>query len=366
MAIFSQSRIAATFATSLLTAASVHAEGLDVQISGFGTVAVTYADTADAQFRSSWQQGRGSRQKVDLGVDTRLGVQLDVGWDDIFSATGQLLAQRLGTNNKLSVEWLYGQAQLNAEVVFRVGRLVLPAFMLSDVRNVGYAQHWVHTPYEVYLTFPPVNGAQLLYRDTWQGIKFAVQPTVGQAQATMYYQRGPSGQGLVSAQTHFHQLYAINLTAEKGSWSARVGHTYAVSTIEWGTIPDEPLTYGFTSVGAQYDNGRLLAIAEVMLGRTDSRRYDIDGQYFTGGYRFGAWMPYLTYARLNNRGTAISVLPTARTVAAGLRWDALRDVALKAQVERARYAGQQFIAVAPGTDARRSAPVFTLAVDFIF
>ena len=347
-----------------LLAPSARAEGPDVQVSGYGTLAATFADTKDAQFRTSWQQSRGSKGRIDWGVDSRIGAQLDVSVNETFSATGQLLAQRLGSDEKLSVEWLYGQAQLNPETVVRAGRMVLTAFMLSDVRNVGYSQHWAHTPYEVYLTFPPVDGAQLLYRTTWEGVKFAVQPTFGRAEADMYYERGPAG--LVPAHTVFHKLYALNLIAEKGSWTARLGHTVAYATIEWSMIPAEPLKYSFTSLGLQYDNGHLLAMAEMMLGKTDSKRYDIAGQYITGGYRFGAWMPYATYAHLSNRGTAISMLPDSHTTALGVRWDAFKDIAVKAQAERSRYAGQQFIGITPGTDARRSATAYTLAVDFMF
>lgn len=350
--------------SSAACASTAQAQGLDAQFSGYGTLAATYADTTSAQFRSSWQQSRGSRGRVDWGVDSRIGAQLDVTVNETFSATGQLLAQRLGSQEKLAVEWLYGQAQLGPDTVVRAGRVVLTAFMLSDVRNVGYSQHWAHTPYEVYLTFPPVDGAQLLYRTTWEGVKLSVQPTVGRAEAEIYYQRGPYG--LVPAHTTFHQLFALNLTAEKGNWIARLGHTVADATIEWSVPGPEPVKYTFTSLGLQYDNGKLLAMAEMMTGKTDSQRYDISGQYLTAGYRFGSWMPYASFSYLRNLGTVIQSLPDSRTSALGLRWDTAKDLAIKAQVERARLSGQQFITPTPGTDLRRSATVYTLALDFVF
>ncbi len=357
---------AATIAllSSAALTATAQAQGLEFQFSGYGTLAATYADTTNAQFRSSWQQSRGSRGRVDWGVDSRIGVQLDTTVNETFSATGQLLVQRLGSKERLAVEWLYGQAQLGPDTALRAGRVVLTAFMLSDVRNVGYSQHWAHTPYEVYLTFPPVDGAQLLYRSTWEGIKLSVQPTFGRAEAEFYYQRGPAG--LVPAHTAFHKLFALNLTAERGNWIARLGHTVADATIEWSIAAPEPLKYTFTSVGLQYDNGKLLAMAEMMTGKTDSQRYDISGQYLTAGYRLGAWMPYASSSYLRNRGTVIQTLPDSRTTALGMRWDAVKDVAIKAQTERARLSGQQFINLTPGTDLRRSATVYTLALDFVF
>lgn len=354
---------AALLATALASPIAL-AEGLDAQFSGYGTLAATYADTHDAQFRTSWQQSRGSKSRVDWGVDSRIGAQLDLGFDETFSATGQLLGQRLGANEQLSVEWLYAQAQLNPETVVRAGRVVLTAFMLSDVRNVGYSQHWAHTPYEVYLTFPPIDGVQLLYRSTWQGIRFSVQPTVGRAKADMYYETAPLG--VISAPTDFHRFYSFNVMAEKGNVTARLGHSVADATIRWSIAPAEPLIYRFTSLGLQYDDGRWLAMAEIMKGHTDTGRYDLNGQYVSLGHRFGAWMPYATYANLHNTGTAIRAVPDSYTPALGLRWDAAKDMSLKFQAERARFAGQQFIGLTPGTDPSRSARIYTLALDFVF
>jgi len=344
-------------------ALSVQAAPLDVQFSAYGTVAATFADTKDAEFRSSLQHARGSRSRVDWGVDSRLGAQLDVEFDEIFSATGQVLVQRTGTGAKISAEWLYGQAQLTPETVLRVGRMVLTTFMLSDVRNIGYSQHWVHTPYEVYLTFPQVNGAQLLYRTTWEGIKIALQPSFGRAEAGTHYEQ-PGGLG--SAHSVFRKLRTVHVMAEKGDWAARLGHMVTDARLEWQRQPVEPVKYAFSSLGVQYDNGRFMAMAEMMIGTTNTKRYDIAGQYVTGGYRLGAWMPYLTYAHLSNRGTVISVLPASRTHAVGIRWDAFKDVAVKAQAERASYAGQQFIRARPGIDVRQRANVYTVAVDFVF
>ena len=340
------------------------AEGPDIQFSGYGTIAATYADTHSAQFRASWQQSRGSQGRIDWGVDSRIGAQLNASFNDTFSATGQLLAQRLGSKEDLAVEWLYGQAELGTHTVARVGRVVLPAFMLSDVRNVGYTQHWVRTPYEVYLSMPPIDGAQLLYRNTWEGIKFSVQPTYGRARAGLYYDIAPMG--IVSAPTEFRRMKSLQITAERGNWNARFGQTIADATIGWLFMPAENVRYNFTSVGLQYDYGHLMAMAERMVGKTDSARYDVTGYYLTAGYRFGPWMPYATYASLTNTGVAISNQPDAHTAALGVRWDAFKDIAVKAQVERSRLGGQQFIGVDPALDRKNSVKVYTLSLDFVF
>lgn len=197
-------------------AATAHADSPEVTFQGYGTLAATYADTDQAEYRSSWRQSKGSRGKTDFGVDSRLASQANVKFNDTFSAAGQVLAIRRDGKDKVDLEWLYGQVQLHPEVSVRAGRLALPAFMLSDVRTVGYAQHWLRTPPEAYLQFPVTSfdGVQLLYRTTWEGIKFTVQPSIGSAKAKQYFDGGPLG--VLAPDADFKKLRSINLSAEKG------------------------------------------------------------------------------------------------------------------------------------------------------
>jgi hypothetical protein len=59
--------------------------------------------------------------------------------------------------------------------------------------------------------------------------------------------------------------------------------------------------------------------------------------------------------------------PSTRTVAAGLRWDAFRNVALKAQFESAQNNGLNFVQTTPAFEGRAGkVNVLTLLVDFVF
>jgi hypothetical protein len=93
----------------------------------------------------------------------------------------------------------------------------------------------------------------------------------------------------------------------------------------------------------------------------------MNGYYVTGGYRVGTWTPYATYSRFEPRGSMLAGRPDTRTLAAGLRWDAFHNVALKAQVESTQNNGLNFVNTSPafaiGTD---KVNVFTLLVDFVF
>jgi hypothetical protein len=113
------------------------------------------------------------------------------------------------------------------------------------------------------------------------------------------------------------------------------------------------------------------------------------GWYLTSGYHFGALTPYVTYARQREVSTDIS--PTTgiprldstidlfnglrnkaqRSVAVGIRWDAARNLALKAQLERVQPGPHGlgiFLSDNYQDNVNPGGPVhvLTLSTDFVF
>lgn len=362
-------------ATALASAAALvavagNARAQHVDFSGYGTLAATYNASDLGDYRANWRQSAGARDGIDFGVDSRLGGQANVAFSDVFSAAGQALAiRRDGKDVKLNAEWLYGQAQISSGLSVRAGRLALPTFMLSDVRNVGYAQHWIRTPAEVYLGFPvtSVDGAQVLYRTDVGGFRLTVQPTYGRAKAKVFFDGGPLGELVGGAK--WDDLWSLNVSAEKGDWTVRGGETRSKSSLVYENapfIPTSKFTDKFTSFGVQYDNGSLLVMAEFVDRATSSREFDTRAWYTSAGYRIGSWMPYASIARLVNLGTTIKADPASRTIAAGVRWDAMQNVDVKLQVESSTLSGQQFVLRPLTADKAKNVNIVTLATDFVF
>ncbi len=341
-----------------------------VDFSGYGTLAATDNTSDLGDYRANWRQSAGANNGIDVGVDSRLGAQANVTFNDTFSAAAQALAiRRDGDKFKLNAEWLYGQAQVTSELSVRAGRLVLPTFMLSDVRNVGYAQHWVRTPAEVYLGFPvtSIDGAQVLYRTDVGGVRLTVQPTYGQAKATVFFDGGMLGE--LQGGAKWDDLWSLNVSAEKGDWTFRAGETTSKSSLVYENapfIPTSRFTDKFTSLGAQYDNGALLVMAEFVDRETSSKEFDTRAWYSSAGYRIGSWMPYVSVARLTNLGTTVKSNPASRTIAGGLRWDVVKNVDLKLQIESSTLSGQQFVKLQPTADKSKNVNIVTLASDFVF
>lgn len=331
------------------------------RFSGYGTVGAVVTNTDELDYRASVRQSHGATRTPDWGVDSRLGAQAHWRLNPSLSAVAQVLTQRRDGAETPRMEWLFGQAQVSEEVSLRAGRMVLPVFLHSDARSVGYAQHWLRTPAEVYLTYPfsSFDGAQAQWRPVWRDVNFTVQLSVGQSQGHMYVS------GLDMA-VKMRRLRGLNVLAESGDWTYRFGATTAAAL---GTAPGVGVVAdqqdSFYGVGVQYDDGRWLGMAEYTWRRQSDRLFNSNGAYVSGGRRWGAWMPYGTLSAFRPKGPFYSGAATGVTAAAGIRWDVVRDLALKTQYESLVSMGQGFIPGQPDANVSRL-HVFSVAADFVF
>lgn len=352
--------------------------------SGYGTLGAVRTNSDEVEYRSGLRQHKGADGTPDFGVDSRLGLQGSYVFNDQFSAVAQVLASRRDGKEGPQVEWLYGQYSPIKAVDLRLGRLVLPIFMLSDNRNVGYAHYWMRAPQEVYgvYSLTSFDGVQARWRDNVGGVNLNVQASGGTSKAdifttasvevapgTLFFFNTP-------VSLKYPQLYSLAVSAEKGFWTIRGSKTYGKNTemllpASMGSAAWLPKgTDNFTNVGVQYDDGSLVVMSEFV-----ARRYSVAGlvnsnsYYVSGGYRFGAFTPYLTYSYLEPKGFYYRISSTTPgiTRSAGVRWDVATNVAVKAQFDRARRTDISFVN-APQTFLQqpRSVNAVSLAVDFVF
>ncbi|WP_028998289.1 porin [Azohydromonas australica] len=329
---------------------------------GYGTLGAVRASTDEVQFRSSPRQHKGADRSVDLGVDSRLGLQATLHVDEAFSAVGQVLTSRRDGREGPQLEWLYVQSTPMQGLDLRAGRLVLPIFMVSDTRNVGYAIHWLRAPNEVYGPYAHTSfdGAQLLWRSSDGPVNLGVQASAGTSEAPLFL--------AVRTDLKYRRLYSVAVTAERNAWTLRASRTLGKGATFSGTpVPSGDDT--FTDIGAQYDDGRFIAVGEYIwrsysaMGLLDHAAF-----YVSAGLRLGSLTPYATYARFMPEGLSFGVnAPDGTTRAVGLRWDVARNVALKAQIEATRHSKYAFVDPTPGFTARQpSVRAMSVAMDFVF
>ena len=400
--------------------------GPAISLRGFGTLGAVHASERNADFVGGFFQpnGAGHTHRWALGVDSKLGVQVDARITEQLSATLQLVGQHRYDNSYTpQVEWANLKYRVTPDLDVRFGRTVTMPFMVSDSRLVGYSNPWIRPPQEVYGLIPLTNkdGVDATYRIHIGDVTNAIHTSYGQTSARL------PASGKVTAKHYFD----ISNTVEYGPASVRASystgrvdlHTPALDTLIAGltqfgnaasALPpfaaagaqslglaqkyrfeDAPIS--IIALGASYDRDRWLLMAEWARFNGHSLLADSTAWYATGAYRIGAFTPYLTLARLKpDRGaepgitaaglppplaataTALNTgLNTAiagatfgqRSLAAGLRWDFMKNTSLKLQYDRVNLdAGSsgRLGNVQPGFQSGGNVHVFSVAVDFVF
>lgn len=370
-------------------------DGPSFKLGGFGTVAAVHSSESQADYVTSFTQrnGSGATRPWAFDTDTRLGVQADATLSASWSATVQLLSQYRHDGSftpELAMAFVKWKPASGWEL--RLGRVPWSAYTTSDYRKVGYSMPWVRPPLELYmLSFDQVDGADLTWRTQWGDSTLRLQALFGHSNRRLPADSRWEGRGLVGG----------NLLVERGNLTLRLSHlSYRGLTtvypqvervwqllrplvpdeIERFEVRDKPATY--TTLGAAWDDGEWFVNSELAYGAT-KRSYLADAieAYVTVGRRFGSWTPYAGWARLHyveDHHSAVpyvqAVIDAARTRAQqtltlGLRWDAVRNTALKLQFDHVRHGGGQsgtLTNLRPGFRPGGSYGVWTATVDFVF
>ncbi len=401
-------------AISLALPAAAMAEESIFHFSGFGTVGVVQTDTNDAQYRNGLRQPEGADKSASLDVDSKLGLQVVGKFHPRFSATAQVLVQPDEEGDyKPELEWAFAKFDLTPDLSLRGGRIGAPIFLISDFRNVGYANPWARPPVDVYAQVPlsTFDGVDLVWRQAVGDNTLTVQPFVGQTDFDLAF----------DLEGEAKKMVGVNATYEIGSLLLRAGYTQIDLTVtspslktlfggmrtvglvdpRWSAAADaleaKEKKSSFTGVGATWDDGQLLVQGEYTQRRTESYVEDTNAWYGTVGYRFGNFMPYVSYASIETQhddtadklaipagpapitGAATVLKPAMMsamsgidqsTTSIGVRWNAYKNIALKAQFDRVKNeAGKDNWFTTPTGKpgvAGKTVNVYSLVADFVF
>lgn len=336
--------------------------------SGFGTVGATHSSSDDGDFVSTLYQpsGAGATRSWDLGATTKFGAQVNARITDQLSAVVQVVAMPR-TNNTYNprFEWANLQYAFTPDFKVRIGRTALASFMVSDTRLVGYANTWVRPPSEMYSAIPMTNldGIDLSYRQRFGGVNSTLQVFTGRTDIETI---GGAGQKLPG--TEIRNVVGVNNTFEFGAWSARVGYMRSDVSILLGPNFRLPIDQKAYMVGAAYDPGTWFVQGEYARTELPGFLPTTKVGYLTGGYRIGAFTPYAMYAKSSPDKTPAILAYDQSTTSLGLRWDAMRNIALKLQFDRVdlpRGSTGFFTNVRPGL-AGSKVNLVTVAADFVF
>jgi opacity protein-like surface antigen len=379
--------------------------------SGFGTAAVVHSSERQADFTSSALKsgGAGYGNAWSGDVDSLIGGQVTADFTPKLSAVLQVISEQNSDNTfRPHVEWANVKYQLTPNFSIRAGRTLLPTFLLSDTRKVAYTYPWARPPLEVYHLAPITvsDGVDTSYQFRIGDVTNALQAQFGQSEDKL-----PAGKGTVKAK----QSWGLAYTGEYHAATAHIGYESAHVTLD-ATRPifDAFRQFGpegiaiadrygannkslsaFT-IGARYDPGQWFVMGEWGHEATQSFVGKLSGWYVGGGYRLGAFTPYLTYGQakadnLSDPGVNLSTLPpplmgpaaglnavlnsllsakpVQNTVSVGGRWDFMSNAALKLQYDHTRIGeGSSGVLgnLQPGYRTGGKFNVISVKIDFVF
>lgn len=399
-----QLRMAAAALAGLATSAQAQAQSESVfSVSGFGTLGVVGTNQDGAEYVVPGQV-RGADKSWSGEVDSKLGLQLGAKFNRQFSATLQVLSKQDGKGKFTpQVEWAFAKWQATPGLALRAGRMGGPFFAVSDFRDVGYANTWLRPPIDVYGQVPVshFDGADLSWQTSVAGKALGLQVFGGRSSSHVEHTK-----------VEIDALVGVNASIELlDGLSLRLGHATGKLTVHSGALNDlvgvlrrtpfagvgaqldpNDKRASFSGVGLTYDQGNWIVLAEYTMRKTKTFIPDTTGWYTTVGYRVGKFTPYATLSRLktddsnvDNTIPASVVLPgmqaplrvyvdgaTAaqstpqKTIAVGVRWDAMRNLAVKAQFDRIKTTGAGQFYDADASFWNKRVHVYSLAVDFVF
>jgi hypothetical protein len=404
-----------------------------LHLSGFGTVGDARATSDEALFNYPGQGG-GADKRASLSPDTKLGLQGTYQVTNTVSATAQLLTKyRASGEYTPEFEWAFAKWQGTPNLTVRIGRMVAPFFMVSDFRDVGYANTTLRPTLDVYGQVPvsSVDGGDISYQTNVGSATLTSGLWAGQTKAK--YAAALQSQGAPADPNDFklRNQYGMNFQVDfDGGYTLRLGHSHGKLSVRSTAVNNyvaslSPLLKAggkpkalaqtavdalttdstdstFDGVGFSMDQGNIVMASEYTWRRAKQGILsDTTGWYVMGGYRFGAWLPYLVISRIKTDelngtvdpalakvagggarayATAIAIqqfgLVTKNTVSIGTRWDFSNGMDLKFQFDhtsKPTSSNGLFLIPDPSSASgqdffkkQKKVNVLSLALDFVF
>ncbi len=398
-----------------------------LRLSGYGTISHTFDDRKDMTPIRDISKSSTSINDYDTNstwrMDSRLGLQADYQFSPKVEFLIQgVLKDRADPTFTNSIELAYiGLKPFNRFNV-RAGRIGYDAFLMSDIRDTGYAYLWARPPIEFYnmVAIFAINGADVTYDIEQGNVQWRIKAQGGESHfgidmdnytndfeagnlctLTLTRQSGP-----LKIKAGYSQFTSVNeATKTLGPLHRGLEAVAAIAdNLSFPDIKAEALSLrnnisfkdndvSYMTLGASYDNGTLIAQAEI--GRSAAYGYfmpNAEMGYLSLGYRIGDFTPYGTFSSIDPNsdvnkpvsdwsaiesesfhsqsiGISNSTRAEQYTYSLGLRWDFNNQAALKLQWDNThiRTYGYSMWLWEGETFAHESkANLYTLSMEFVF
>jgi hypothetical protein len=294
-----------------------------IQFDGFMTAGaskiVTIEDADKGNIYIGGLGDRGITEDLTFEKDTRFGLQISSDVSDNMSVVAQLLGRGDAGNFNAIVEWAYIDYEFHETTSLHVGKIKQPVYLVNDYVEVGYAYPWIRPPQEVYLLNNPlntVNGIELLLQFSVGPGTLSFQPYIGSNRDDI-----PNGGG---AYFEAENIYGLDVkysgrgyTVHASNFQCEVsvtGQTFTAPSLLGPvdvTLGGSKGDCNVTAAGFNVDLANFVGYAEWTQRTTDetlSQAFgDTEAYYATIGYRFGKWLPHLTFASITGEASTVGL-----------------------------------------------------------
>lgn len=277
--------------------------------------------------------------------DTKLGLQGSASFDsNRFSVTAQAVS-RGAQNGAADLEWLYASYKLDDKFTFQFGRQRLPMFYYSDAQDIGFALPWTHLPTWLYgWQVVNYNGLKIRYQDqfgAWSANANLFAGNEHRKDSGYWKVYGNGAQSVTNVD--WTNIVGGDLILAKDWFESRVvyiqsntrdqavSNTWDFTNLNYGLPPTlAPVAkqniYGLT-IKVDYQNW--LLYSEFIYINHPGLTYKDFAQNVAAGYRYGKWLPMVTWGHYRGGVVSSGVLPNAppsvansqQTISMSLKYD---------------------------------------------
>jgi len=335
--------VISTVGLSLFSINSAHALG-NIEFSGYMSLKGTYTDAKNAAgYTDPIKYANGfATDKLDWDTHGNyIGLQANAELSSELSATIEF--QALGGHEKYAVDmqWAYVGYAINDDLNLRAGRVKGPFYMVSEYQEIGYAYPWIAPPQEVYVTNPMRHmvGLDMVYNTNVDGIDylFEIYTSSGKHEATAlpnFVDSSANTMGLkkgASIGFQTNNMVGFNATVGTGAVSFRAG--YFDTKVDIPSFGKFNETGRFGGIGLIVDWRNIVIYSEYINRDTSpglaAAFPDAIAGYFTLGYRFGDFLPHVTYSAMDKGKDKSAFARKQSSVTLGLRYDVGDTSAIK-------------------------------------
>ena len=197
----------------------------DIKIKGFLTLGTVYQAGADTGVIRSFSQTTPSAPGWNADFDSVVGLQVDYRLNAKNNLTTQLLA-RPNEESLPMLRAMYWQHSWDMGVRSRMGRIVAPEYLDSDISNIGYANLMARPPLPIYgklNALAYLDGAELGMRTGWGDWSLEAQVYVG----SMKYRHRITLPGQSDLQVEVKNKAGIIFQIQQNDVRLRISHSAA-------------------------------------------------------------------------------------------------------------------------------------------